>query len=191
LTSILHLETRPKLKLAQTGWISPPERQPRASVLRWWLQTAVSCVAAFAFGWAIQVFVVPALVQSADVAAPIAAQTLPPEPVQVPAAVVPPPIATPPIPVARPVSDFANRPRTRFVARIGKSIAVTAGVQLLVTGIATARIDATLTTPSGARMLKDQALLQSIGVDSAAGLDLIFTASDGQAVTGYVLLPRP
>ena len=213
MTSILHLEPSSKLVLAQSPWIAtrPPVPQPSAALR--WLTVAASCLASFAAGWAIQVFLVPLALQqlaSAPVATPQIAAVAPaatpvsptPEPeVAQPKAVeaappvitaaVPVPVPSEPIPVPRPTADFVNRPRTRFVARLDAQINIAPGMELTVSRIQGQRIDASLSLRTGVGILpmRNQGLLQIFSVDSAKGVDLIFTAADDRSVTGCPAIP--
>ena len=91
----------------------------------------------------------------------------------------------------RPTADFANRPRTRFVARLGVATDIAPGLELTIERVASQRVDASLRTASGTLALYNQPLLQIVPVNTATGVDLIVTAADERAVTGYVLFPKP
>jgi hypothetical protein len=214
LSPILHLEPSTKLVLAQSPWTVTGPPAPRPSAARRWLTVASSCLASFAAGWAIQVFLMPLVLQQwvpSPVAAPQVAAVAPaaipvpptpepelaqpkavePAPPPVITAAVPQPVLPEPVPALRPTADFANRPRTRFVARLDAATNITSGLQLTITRIEAQRIDASVRTGSGTLPLRNQSLLQIVPVDTATGVDMIFTAADGRSVTGYVLFSKP
>jgi hypothetical protein len=209
LTSILHSEPRSRVVLAQSPWIETGPSPSRPSAVRFWLTIAASCLASFAAGWAIQVFLVPLALQQVarapvatpQIAPPAAippsatseidgAQPKPPAP---PPAIAPVPQPIPPVavPVPHPTADFANRPRARFVAGINAATNIAPGLELSIARIEAQRIDASLRTGSTTLPVRAQALLQIIPVDPATGVDIIFTAADERSVTGYVLFPKP
>ena len=64
--SILHLESPGKLVLAQSRWVETGPTTPRSSAVRRGLVIAASCLASFAAGWAIQVILVPLLLQQSE-----------------------------------------------------------------------------------------------------------------------------